>query len=115
MNASLLKGSKTLLRGNSAGQRSRRGSQVSVASGGGHDDEHAQKIINANVEFGGGGGGPGGASSSHSGGSRPGRSHHNRQLSTDKESTPTVGRHIAKGKNFRQDSIGSNALDASSL
>jgi hypothetical protein len=104
MNVSLLKGSKTLLRGNSAGgggQRSRRGSQASVASGqieGTHNGGSEGNNGHANNA--------GGASSSREGKPRP-----HRQLSTDTtntdSTTPNSSRPISKSK-YRQDSVASN-------
>ncbi len=103
MNVSLLKGSKTLIRGNSAGggQRSRRGSQVSMNSG----QVEGQSPVNATSD---GNGISTAGSSSH-----PHRVKPSRTLSTDTtnlEGTPTSSRPMREGgrSKFRQDSVASN-------
>ncbi|CAL8109542.1 unnamed protein product [Orchesella dallaii] len=102
MNVSLLKGSKTLLRGNSAGgQRSRRGSQVSMASG----QVEGQSPTNPMPD--------GNGMSAAAGSSHPHRVKPSRTLSTDTtnlEGTPTSSRPISSvnRNKFRQDSVASN-------
>lgn len=103
MNVSLLKGSKTLLRGNSAGQRSRRGSQASVASG----QIEGQSPVNATPD------GNGTSAAAAGSSSHPHRVKPSRTLSTDTanlegtQASTKPASSVNRSK-FRQDSVASN-------